>query len=133
MNTPAKPRPLSPFMIGPYYRPQLTSMLSITHRATGVALCAGALLLVWWMAAVAAGPDAYETFLRYARGGVGAIVMVGLVFSLVFHALNGIRHLLWDAGWGLEVPRAYATGWTVLALSVLGTAVITWFAMGGQP
>jgi succinate dehydrogenase / fumarate reductase, cytochrome b subunit len=134
MSTPAKSRPLSPFMIGPYYKPQLTSMLSITHRITGIALCAGALGLAWWMAAVASGPDAYVQFLAVARSGVGILVAIGLVFSLAFHTLNGIRHLLWDIGWGLDIPRAYATGWIVLVLSIVITAVLTWFSLlGGRP
>jgi succinate dehydrogenase / fumarate reductase cytochrome b subunit len=129
--TPADKRPLSPFMIGPYYKPQLTSMLSITHRATGVFLSVGALFLTWWLMAVAAGPEAYATFDACARGVLGKLVLLGVAFSLIFHWLNGIRHLLWDIGWGLEVPRAYATGWVVVALSAAGTAWLAWLVFGG--
>ena len=130
MSTPGS-RPLSPFMIGPYYRPQLTSMLSITHRATGVFLVLGALLLAWWLYAIAGGPAAYADYEDFAGGILGRIVLLAFAFSLVYHFLNGIRHLLWDVGWGLEIPRAYATGWVVMIGSVLGTAIVAWCAFGG--
>ena len=122
----ASKRPLSPFMIGPYYKPQLTSMLSITHRGTGVFLALGALFLAWWLYALAAGPDAYQDFAACAAHPVGKLVVAGLIFSLIYHLLNGIRHLLWDIGWGFELPRAYATGWAVMALAALGT-IATWY------
>jgi succinate dehydrogenase / fumarate reductase, cytochrome b subunit len=127
----SKARPLSPFMIGPYYKPQLTSMLSITHRATGVFLTAGALLFAGWLTALAAGPEAYATFERHAGGLVGRIVMALMVFSLVYHWFNGLRHLMWDTGYGLDIPKAYATGYIVMIGSVLVTAIVLWFAMGG--
>jgi succinate dehydrogenase / fumarate reductase cytochrome b subunit len=121
-------RPISPFMIGPYYKPQLTSVLSITHRATGVFLAFGALLVAWWLYAVAAGPVAYDRFAECARSPFGLLLLVGLIWSLVYHLLNGIRHLLWDVGWGFEIPRAYATGWMVVAGSLLGTALVWIYA-----
>ena len=115
-------RPLSPFMIGPYYKPQLTSMLSITHRGTGVLLAIGAVFLAWWLYALAAGPESYQTLAACAASPLGKIALAGLIFSLIYHLLNGIRHLLWDIGWGFELPRAYATGWAVVVLALLGTA-----------
>ena len=124
-------RPMSPFMIGPYYKPQLTSMLSITHRATGVFLAFGALLLAWWLVATANGPESHARFAAVAASLPGRLVLLALTFSLLFHLLNGLRHLLWDVGWGLEVPRAYATGWTVLSTSLLATVAIGWLAFGG--
>jgi succinate dehydrogenase / fumarate reductase cytochrome b subunit len=126
-------RPMSPFMIGPYYKPQLTSMLSITHRACGVALTAGMLFVTWWLLALSLGPDAYARFATVASGPLGRIVMLGLAFCLVFHSLNGIRHLFWDAGKGLDIPTTYASGWSVLVLSIVGTAAIGWwlFIAGG--
>lgn len=129
----ARQRPMSPFMIGPYYRPQLTSMLSITHRGTGVLLVVGALVLAWWLMAVAAGPSAYADFVRWLDGPLGLVVALGFAFSLLFHLFNGVRHLLWDIGWGLDLGRTYATGWTVLALALAGTALTGWlaFAKGG--
>lgn len=126
MPPPGSRRPLSPFMIGPYYRPQLTSMLSILHRITGLVLCAGALAFAWWLLAAASGPASYARFAAFAGSLPGALLALAVVFALSYHWLNGLRHLLWDSGWGFELPRAYATGWTVVAGSVLVTAGAAW-------
>lgn len=118
-------RPLSPFMIGPYYKPQLTSVLSILHRITGVALAIGLLFLVYWLVAAASGPDAYA----HAQGVLGS--MLGQLFlflwtwALFYHLGNGIRHLAWDAGYGLEIPSVYQSGKVVVIASVVLTFV-TW-------
>ena len=124
-----KSRPLSPFMIGPYYKPQLTSMLSITHRATGVFLAFAALGFAWWLTALAAGPGPYADFLRIAHGPVGLLVLAAAAFSFAFHFWNGLRHLMWDTGYGLDIPTAYKTGWFVLAASIVSTAVILYFCL----
>jgi succinate dehydrogenase / fumarate reductase cytochrome b subunit len=115
-------RPLSPFMIGPYYRPQLTSMLSILHRMTGMALSAGAVLMVWWLASIAAGPWAYAEFARHAHAWYGQALLAGWTWALMYHLCNGIRHLFWDLGYGYRIPVAYASGYAVVAASVLLTA-----------
>ena len=121
----AKPRPLSPFMIGPYYKPQLTSLMSITHRATGVFLSiVGAPLLLWWLIAVGSGPEAYESMRAIMGGLVGTLVLIASVFCLSFHFLNGIRHLVWDTGRALEIETAYRFGWAVLIGSLLLTAAL---------
>jgi succinate dehydrogenase / fumarate reductase cytochrome b subunit len=121
----AKQRPLSPFMIGPYYKPQLTSLMSITHRATGVFLSVvGAPLLLWWLVAVSSGPDTYESMVAFMGGLTGALVMIASVFCLSFHFLNGIRHLVWDTGNALEIKTAYTLGWAVLIGSVLLTVAL---------
>lgn len=121
----AKQRPLSPFMIGPYYRPQLTSVMSITHRATGVFLSVvGAPLLLWWISAVSNGPQAYDAFLASMGGWIGKLALLVCLFSLSFHSLNGVRHLIWDTGRALDIRSAYNLGWVVLAGSVLSTAVL---------
>lgn len=122
-------RPLSPFMIGPYYRPQLTSMLSILHRATGVLLSLAGFVLAAWLLAVAGGSVAFDRFTAAASSPLGQLLLLAVLFSLVYHLLNGIRHLLWDIGWGFEIPRVYATGWTVVTLSVLLTALVAWLAL----
>ena len=122
-------RPLSPFMIGPYYRPQLTSMLSILHRATGVLLSLAGFVLAAWLLAVAGGSVAFARFTAASASPLGQLLLLAVLFSLVYHLLNGIRHLLWDIGWGFEIPRVYATGWTVVALSVLLTALVAWLAL----
>ena len=124
-------RPLSPFMIGPYYRPQLTSMMSIAHRATGVLLALGGLVLAAWLLAAAGNAEAYAAFAACLASPIGKFGLFAFSASLVYHFLNGIRHLFWDAGHGFEIPRAYASGYAVLVLSVLLTAGLWWIGLGG--
>ena len=116
-------RPLSPHL--QVYRPQLTSILSIGHRLTGVALAVGTLLLVWWLVAAAASPAAFADVQDFNGSFIGRLVLWGWTFSLFYHLLNGIRHLGWDAGWGFSLPVAYATGWLVFAGSTVLT-VVAW-------
>jgi succinate dehydrogenase / fumarate reductase cytochrome b subunit len=112
-------------MIGPYYRPQLTSVLSITHRATGVFLSlVGIPLLLWWIIAVNTGPAAYAELLQRLDGLPGIGLGTVCVFSLCFHFFNGIRHLVWDSGRMLDLPNAYRSGWAVLVVSILATGLI---------
>ena len=121
-------RPLSPFMIGPFYRPQLTSMLSILHRGTGVFLSLAGFALAAWLVAVAGPGASFEQASAWLGSPLGLLLVLAVVFSLVYHLLNGIRHLLWDIGWGFELPKVYASGWIVVALSVLLTALVIWRA-----
>jgi succinate dehydrogenase / fumarate reductase cytochrome b subunit len=116
-------RPLSPHL--QIYRPQLTSVLSITHRTTGIALAAGTLVLVYWLLAVATGAEAYASAQALLGSWIGRIVLLGFSFSLFFHLCNGIRHLFWDAGFGFELKTTYASGYTVIIVSVAMT-VIAW-------
>lgn len=119
----AKQRPLSPYMIGPYYRPQLTSIMSIAHRATGVFLSlVGAPLLLWWIVAVSSGPEAYAALLACLGSWVGKLGLLACLFSLSYHLLNGVRHLVWDSGRALDIKSAYSMGWLVLAGTVILTA-----------
>lgn len=118
-------RPISPFMIGPYYRPQLTSILSITHRATGVFLSVvAAPLLLWWVAAVAGGPESYGTIVSFFDSWFGTLVLAACLLSLSYHLFNGIRHLVWDSGRALDLRSAYTGGWLVLIAAALLTAVL---------
>lgn len=117
-------RPLSPFMIGPYYKPQLTSMLSITHRITGVGLSFGALLLVSWLGALAAGPEAYARVAPHLTAWYGLAVLIAFTWSLLFHFCNGIRHLVWDVGKGLDIQTAEKLGIAVVVVSLLLTAAV---------
>lgn len=119
----ARPRPLSPHL--QVYRPQLTSILSITHRATGVALAAGTLLLVWWLVATATGPEQFATVQAVLGSWLGKLVLFGWTVSLFFHLANGIRHLFWDAGLGFELKTTYVSGWAVVAATILLT-VLAW-------
>lgn len=126
-------RPLSPHL--QVYRPQLTTSLSILHRITGLLLSLGGVLLVGWVLILAQGPDHYGHLQEWARHGVIKwLVCAGFyvfVFSLTYHLLNGIRHLVWDAGYGLDIPSAYRSGWTVVVLSLVFTALLAVRAMTG--
>lgn len=124
-------RPLSPHL--QIYRWQLTMVLSIVHRTTGVALAVGTLLLIALLLALAAGPDAYQTVRAFCSSWLGLLLLFGWSWALCYHLCNGIRHLVWDIGWGFEIPRAYLTGWLVVGTSLLMTVLI-WacvFAQGG--
>ncbi len=116
----SKQRPLSPFMIGPYYRPQMTSLMSIAHRASGVLLSVvGAPLLLWWVAALASGPEAYTGVVDFLSGWLGRVALLACLLSLSYHLCNGLRHLVWDSGRALDLRSAYAGGWLVLIVSAL--------------
>ena len=114
-------RPLSPHL--QVYRPQLTSILSILHRATGIALAVGALYLATWVIYAAASPRAYALFQSFNGSILGRIVLGGWLFAAFYHLCNGIRHLFWDAGYGFELKDAYRSGWAVVAVSLAATAL----------
>ena len=118
-------RPLSPFMIGPYYKPQLTSMLSITHRATGAALTVGSLLVVYWLVSLASGEEAYHRAQAVLGSMLGQLLLFLWTWALFYHMFNGIRHLFWDAGYGLEIGVAYRSGRAVVIASIVCT-FLTW-------
>ena len=116
-------RPLSPHL--QIYRPQLTSILSITHRLTGVALAVGTLLLVYWLAAAAAGPEAFRDAQSFVGSILGRLLLFGWTVGLFFHLCNGIRHLFWDVGLGFELDEVYRSGWTVVVATVV-LSLLTW-------
>ena len=118
-------RPLSPDL--QIYRPQLTSVLSISHRVTGIAMSVGSLLLVVWLVAAASGPQTYSAAQELMRSWIGLFLLLGGTFSLFFHLCNGIRHLVWDSGHGFLLRTIYASGWTVLMASVVLT-IAAWVA-----
>lgn len=118
-------RPLSPHL--EVYRPQITSILSITHRATGAALAVGVLMLTYWLTSAAYGPEAFARAQGFLGSWLGLVMLFGWTFALYFHLCNGIRHLAWDAGWGFEMPRLRASGLAVVVVSVLMTGA-TWIA-----
>ena len=90
-------RPLSPFLT---YRWTLTMAMSIVHRITGIALYAGTLLMAWWLIATAAGPGAYATLQAFTGSWIGRIIVFGYTWALLNHMLGGIRHFIWDLGYG---------------------------------
>jgi|SRR5581483_11254860 len=126
-----RPKPLSPNI--QIYRPQLTSVLSIANRISGVALSAYAVALVIWLLAVAAGPDSYAVAHAFIRSWLGQVLMFGCTFCFFLHFCGGVRHLAWDAGYGFSLRAIYTSGWAVVAVSVALT-VLTWaikFALAG--
>lgn len=102
-------------------------MLSIVHRATGIALAVGALLLVCWLLALASGPAAFADVHGFLGSWVGRFLLFGWTWALMYHLVNGIRHLFWDAGLGLELPAARASGYAALITSIVATVVV-WVA-----
>ncbi len=124
-------RPLSPHL--QIWRWSVTMFSSIAHRATGIALGAGALVLAWWLIAAGLGPQALGTFNDVAGHWFGRLVLFGFTLALMFHMLNGVRHLVWDAGAGFEPATARKTGWAVIAFSLvltLGIWVYAYSSMG---
>tara|TARA_R110000868_G_scaffold6363_19_gene36223 strand:+ start:11087 stop:11482 length:396 start_codon:yes stop_codon:yes gene_type:complete len=115
-------RPLSPHL--QVYKPQLTSVLSILHRATGIALAVGTLLLVWWLVAAATGESAFADVQAFIGSWFGRILLFGWSYALFYHLCNGLRHLFWDAGKGLEIETAYTTGRIVVAASIVLTVAV---------
>lgn len=104
--------------------------LSILHRITGVALVVGSFLLIYWLAALATGPAAYATASALLGSVIGQLLLLGWTFALFFHLCNGIRHLFWDMGRGLELGPAAASATAVVIVSVALT-IIAWIAGSG--
>ena len=114
-------RPTSPHI--QIYKPQLTSVLSIAHRATGVFLCLGAVVFAWWVTALAVGPEAFAAVRAALDSWIGRLLVLAWTFSFFFHFCNGIRHLFWDAGLGFELRTAYASGKAVVVVSIAMTII----------
>ena len=124
-------RPLSPHI--QVYRPQITSVLSIAHRITGVALTAGTLLLTWWLVAAAYGPEQFATVQGFVGSWIGQLLLWGFTFALFYHLGNGVRHLAWDFGWGFELGQLRSSGIAVVAFAVAATLItlIAAYTVGG--
>jgi succinate dehydrogenase / fumarate reductase cytochrome b subunit len=115
-------RPTSPHWR--IYRWQIGSSLSILHRLTGIALALGLLALCYWLVSLAGGEKSYTAAARVFASPFGLLVLVGFTFAFCYHLLNGVRHLLWDAGYGFErVPR-HVSGWFALIAALFATLVI---------
>jgi succinate dehydrogenase / fumarate reductase cytochrome b subunit len=113
------PRPVSPHL--QIYRPQLTSFMSILHRATGVFLFLGIPALIYWLVGAASSTEAFDQAQTLAGSIIGRSLLFLWTGAFFYHLLNGIRHLAWDAGWGYELGTTYRSGWTVL----IGTVLLT--------
>jgi len=114
-------RPLSPHL--QVYKPQLTAVLSILHRATGVFLVVGSLLLVCWLVALAKGPESYATVQELLGSGIGRTLLLAWVFTLFYHLCNGMRHLFWDMGLGFDMDTVYASGRFVVVVAITLTLI----------
>ena len=118
-------RPLSPFMFPIWYRFQITSALSILHRLTGIGLAVGSILLAFWLVSVAEGGELFEATHAFLVSPIGMLLLFGWSIAFFYHLCNGVRHLAWDAGYGFEIRSASRSGYAVLAMTVLLTA-LTW-------
>jgi len=116
-------RPMSPHV--QVWRWHVTMFTSIFHRATGVALYVGALILAGWAIALAAGPDAFSAYHAALGSPLGLLVLFGLTVSFLYHLANGVRHLVWDVGKGFEPKTADMTGWAAIAFGFVA-AVLIW-------
>ncbi|HIC67394.1 MAG: succinate dehydrogenase, cytochrome b556 subunit [Paracoccus sp. (in: a-proteobacteria)] len=114
-------RPLSPHL--QVYRLPIAAIASIMTRITGHALVAGIVLLVWWLVAAVASPGAFAAADWVMRSWIGFIVMTGSAWALWFHALSGVRHLFYDAGYGLEIDEAKRNSWVIIVGSVVMTLI----------
>ena len=122
-------RPLSPHL--QIYRMPMTAVMSIFHRATGVGLLVGAVLLIWWLLAAATGPEAFAVADAFLSGPIGGFLMLGCAFALSYHLLNGVRHLFWDAGYGFDLHKVAFSGVLVLIGSVVLTGAVWFIAQSG--
>ena len=118
-------RPLSPHL--QIYRLPLLALMSITHRITGVGLVVGLVVLAYWLGSAASGPDAFAAAQGLLGSFLGMVLLFGWTVALFFHLSHGIRHLLWDHGWGFEIPQAYGSAKVALGATAVLT-VLAWVA-----
>ena len=128
MTAPVRERPMSPHL--QVWRWHLTMLTSILHRATGMALYGGALIVTACALALGAGPDVYQGFLDLMASPLGRLVLVGLTLSLFYHLANGVRHLFWDVGLGLSVTSSFRSGVMAMAFSVVATVLVWAIGLG---
>ncbi|MDE0308824.1 MAG: succinate dehydrogenase, cytochrome b556 subunit [Acidiferrobacterales bacterium] len=115
-------RPVSPHI--QIYRPQLTSVMSILHRITGVVLAFGAVLIALWLSAIAYNPDLSNRIFEFLSGVTGRLFLFIWTLNLFYHLCNGIRHLFWDSGKGFEITQVYRSGWVAITCSFILTIVV---------
>lgn len=128
MTAPVRERPLSPHL--QVWRWHLTMLTSILHRATGLALYAGAIIVAAWALSLGAGAQAYQVFVDLMASPLGRLVLVGLTLSLFYHLANGLRHLFWDAGLGLSPIASHQSGIMAMAFSVVATIIVWAIGLG---
>jgi succinate dehydrogenase / fumarate reductase, cytochrome b subunit len=118
-SPPVRARPTSPHL--DIYRWQIGNTLSILHRLTGIALAVGLIALCYWLVSLAGGEETYAAAAKRFASPAGLAVLIGWTFAFLYHLLNGVRHLFWDAGYGFERTQRHASGWFV----VVGAIVLT--------
>ena len=124
-------RPLSPHL--QTYRVTLTMAMSIIHRGTGIALYFGTLLLAWWLIAAATGPAAFDTAQGFIGSWFGRLIVFGYTWAIIHHLLSGIRHFIWDLGYGFKANEREALTWGAL-IGGISLTVLLWiiaYAIGG--
>ena len=120
--------PLSPHL--QIYRWHISSLISITHRISGVINLLALILIFFWLIILSFGESNYESFLLIINSFFGKFVLIGFTWSMIFHLLSGIRHLAWDLGYGFEIKTANISGIVVIIFSLVLTIVFLLFARG---
>ncbi len=115
-------RPLSPHL--QVYKPQLTSMMSITHRLTGLFLSLGMVVFIYWLYRLATNQGVADGMIAFFQSTIGMVLLYAWVFAFAYHLCNGIRHLFWDVGKGYSLPAVYRSGYLVLLVAVLMTVAV---------
>ena len=127
-----KSRPLSPHLSIWRWGPGM--LVSILHRATGIALSiAGLAILTWWLMAIAEGPEAYARFTKVATHPIGLVVLIGITWSFFQHLLSGVRHLVMDTGATFELDTNNRFAILTIVGSVMLTALLWAYLMGVRP
>ncbi len=121
-------RPVSPHL--QIYRPQLTSILSITHRFTGAFLWLGVLGIITWLYGLASNPTCFSWLMAISQTFLGKTILFLMLYAFFYHLTNGLRHLFWDAGYGFEIKTVYRTGWLVVGSS-FGLTILYWILFQG--
>ena len=122
-------RPLSPHIS--IYRPQLTSVLSILHRGTGIVMSLCVLMLILWLSMLATGSERFDRVEELVGNPFVRVLLLGGLFSFFYHLCNGVRHLFWDTGRGLTIEQTYRSGWAVVFVALLATVGVFVYAMFG--
>ena len=120
--------PLSPHL--QIYRWHISSLLSITHRISGVINLLALILIFFWLVVLSLGESNYELFLLIINSFFGKFILIGFTWSMSFHILSGIRHVAWDLGYGFEIKTANISGIIVIICSLVLTIIFWLFARG---
>ncbi len=134
-SPPSRPRPISPHiqLNGGVWRWHVTMFGSIAHRVTGAGLYVGAFVLMAWALTLAAGADKYAVFTGLAGSWIGKLALFGLTLCAFYHLANGVRHLVWDAGYGFQPRTASRTTWLVIAIAVVASVGLWKLILNQRP